>query len=221
KEPDRPFEYVEEQESWLINIAKDLDKLQQRAVQEQAGNLSIVIRYASEMNDARSLGKNEWGRDPAGFIKSFRFVREIFNEHADRVRFSFSPTVRADIDLKALPGYWPGKPTDPFPYVNVIACTWYVGEQNDFAKATEKMRSYFINRKGRNLPFGFDELGGRDGTGGNDRMMLQMLGEIDKLGHEVHGKDIHFEYATLFIDGSDFGRDATLAFLKGHQDSFA
>ncbi len=208
-----PYGYVLQQEAslgWVTKLAKELHALQRGVPGKK---LDIILRYASEMNDTG--GPNVWSqRPPKEYVDSHRLVRDIFRQHAPNIRFAFSPALRKDINdakIEAIKKYWPEKPGDTEKYVDVISCTWYSGTQAALPDAEKFMRKYFLQRKGKGLPFGFDELGGIDGTKDNDRILAQMLAYVDSLRLS---DGITFEYATLFLAGK-FGVDVKLGFLDG------
>jgi len=214
QEASDPYGFVaqaEQTSGWITRTAQELKGIQDEISGD--GKLNIIVRYASEMNDRG--GSNVWSKRPAAeFIASYRQVRDIFRTNAPAIRFSFSPALREDINaskLAAIKDYFPGKPDDAVRYVDVIGCTWYVGKQADVKGAIAIMQEYFRERKGRNLPFGFDEFGGIDKTQDNDHILAQMMAAMEALRTS---DGISFEYATLFLEGK-FITDATLNFLDG------
>ncbi|MGV3721806.1 MAG: hypothetical protein ACO1SX_12915 [Actinomycetota bacterium] len=206
-----PFSFVENHLSLVETLAVELDAYQKRAA-EKDKRLDVVVRYASEMNDPAKPGQ-PWGRGKLpdaeqreAYRRTFAMVRERFRLKAPEVRFAFSPAIRSDIRdhrYADVATYWPGDGL-----VDVVSCTWYVGRETDFERAVASVRSYFLDRKERQVAFGIDEIGGINEDVGNDAMLQRMFGALAGLASE----GIRFDYATLFL-GSKWGKDATLEFL--------
>jgi hypothetical protein len=192
-----PFGYVDNHLGWARNIAADLSDIRQRA-----GNVDMYIRYASEMNDR---GNKIYGHRPDEYRQSFALLREAFREVDDKIKFSFSPALRADIDESELTQYWPGSS-----HVDVIAGTWYVGSSNDFTRARDVLRKYILHRVDQGKPFGISEIGGAGANGKNDPMLKMMFSELNALS-SPHG--VQFDYVTLFLDAR-WGANAQLDFLR-------
>jgi hypothetical protein len=80
-------------------------------------------------------------------------------------------------------------------------------------------REYFQTFVKFALPFSLDEFGGAEGAGAvyldNDCMLRKMFSHINSLSAE----DVHFTYATLFLDTQKYGVDATLRFLTHSRDA--
>jgi beta-mannanase len=201
----------------VTKLADELNAVQQ-SVRSDSGDtkqLSIVVRYASEMNDrpnteAPEATKN-WGHKPEAFRETFQTVRDIFTAHAPGLLFAFSPAIRADLDPAVnnpghrehfrLSNYWPGDDL-----VDYVSCTWYVDGQNNFQPATNYLRSYFQEFQPQIPRLGIDEIGGFV-NGSNQAMLEAMIDEIERLNATVPG--MFFNYLTFFLEGQ-YGIDADL-----------
>jgi len=211
-QPPEPFGFVRNHLTLVGTLASELHEYQHRA-RALGKHLDVVVRFASEMNDPAKTGM-PWGRskpvDPeqqSAYRETFQLVRSVFQERAPRVRFAFAPTVRADIRgdrLKMIDDYWPGDGL-----VDVISCTWYVGREADFARASENLRAYVTAWKPKGVPFALNEIGGINEDQGNDAMLQRMLAALS----DLRESGISFDYATLFL-GSKWGKDAMLQFLR-------
>jgi hypothetical protein len=203
---DAPYLFVDANLGLVTRLAEQLDEYQQRAA-DTSNRLRIVIRYASEMNDAQlssAPARNKYAGDPKSYKRSFRIVRDIFEHKAPRIEFSFSPAIRRDLNEAGLSQYWPGDDV-----VDVIGGTWYVGRDADFKGATVFFKAYVLHREMKGKPFGIDEIGGCDADGtNNDGFLQRMFDEIADLQDEVG----QFSYATIFLE-KKWGADATLTWL--------
>jgi hypothetical protein len=199
-----PYDFVDRQMPMLNDLAERLDAYQKRA---PAGkSLEITIRYASEMNDKKTA--NAYAGDHENYKRTFIAIRKAFRGVAPAVRFAFSPAIRAD--LASHPGsaeadltnFWPGTEN-----VDVIGATWYVGDDDQFDRSCDFMRRYILHRQGAGLPYGIDEMGGKDSRDNNERMLGKMYGVLKDIGMD-------FDYATIFLEGK-WGATVsnTLAFL--------
>jgi hypothetical protein len=170
--------------------------------------LNVVVRYASEMNDA---GGHGYRGDPRAFAASFIAVRRVFAELAPRVLFSFSPALRADLDVAKTPDYWPGDE-----HVDIVGATWYVHGEKQRVRGMQHVRDYFLGSLARCKPFAVDEFGGALGEfdegiyRNNDVMLEAMLHELEALALQ----NVTFKYGTIFLDDGKYGVDATLRFLQ-------
>lgn len=203
KEEKDPFGFVLSNLDLVEHLAKDLNKMQQRA-RSVNRRLGIIVRYASEMNVVDP--KNPYGStNPAGFKKTFIPVREAFKRQAPDVLFSFSPALRADVNGAQIGRFWPGDE-----HVDVIGGTWYIGAASQRSAAVKLMQDYFINLSVKSKPFGLSEIGGAKGTtGGNDAVLESMLHDLEAL----EMRHISFKYATIFLS-EKWGKDAKLSFLQ-------
>ena len=199
-----PYGFVRGQMPMLTDLAKRLNAYQAQA---PAGkSLQITIRYASEMNDKRTA--NAYAGDPANYKDTFGKLRSIFHANAPKIRFAFSPAIRADLATHPgsteadLSNYWPG--TDN---VDVIGGTWYVGDDGQFDASCQFMRAYMLHRQGLGFPYGIDEMGGSDSHGNNELMLQRMYSFLITVGKD-------FDYATIFLEGK-WGQNVSsnLAFL--------
>jgi hypothetical protein len=199
------YAYVADNMDLILRLALELDGFQ-RAARAAGKRLNVVVRYASEMNS----GTWPYAGDPTAFKSSFAEVREAFRARAPHVLFSFSPGLRADVDLAEIPRYWPGHE-----YVDVIGATWYVHGEHQRERGMATARKYFLDRVPAGKPFAIDEFGGALGEyednvyRNNDVMLEAMLHEIESL--EV--QNVTFKYGTIFLDDKKYGVDATLGFL--------
>lgn len=210
-----PFGFVLAHLDLVTALAEELDALQRR-VREQSGGsrqLSIVVRFASEMNDRpRSetpLSHNSWGHQPEAFKQSFRSVRTLFLSRAPGVLFTFSPSIRADLNPSAnplhperfdLPGYWPGDDV-----VDSVSATWYADGQDKLEAASQYFTSYFLQFEAYGKPLGVDEIGGLDNSS-NDAMLHAMVDEI----RQLTAQGMAFSYLSFFLEGG-YGYDADLS----------
>jgi hypothetical protein len=199
-----PYAYVTANLGLVEKLATELEVYQARA-SEQGKTLDITVRFASEMNVLTS--ENAYAGFPARYRASFRTIREIFRDKAPRILFCFSPAIRSDLKLTGLSSYWPGDDV-----VDLIACTWYIGRQSDYATAVTRFRTYCRHRVVKGLPFAIDELGGCETVGGSgtmgDSFLLRMRDVILGLGAE----GIDFQYVTLFLE-SKWGESPTLSWV--------
>ncbi len=204
----RPYDFVAANMPLVEALAAELQSYQSRA-REFGKRLDVVVRYASEMNDAHG---SCYAGDPSAFKASFVRVRLAFANHAPRILFPFSPALRADLDVAQIEQYWPGDQ-----YVDIVGATWYVHGDGQRRKGMANMRAYFLSRVASNKPFALDEFGGALGDDQhdyrqNDLMLEDMLHEIEALRLQ----NVTFTYGTIFLDDRKYGVDATLKFLTGH-----
>ncbi len=205
-EPDRTFDYVAANMDVIRRLAVELDGYQ-AAARAAMKRLNVVVRYASEMNDA---GGHGYRGDPGAFVKSFVAVRRVFAELAPRVLFSFSPALRADLDVREIAKYWPGDE-----HVDIVGATWYVHGEQQRLRGMQHVRDYFLTSLARGKPFAVDEFGGALGESdegiyrNNDVMLEAMLHELEALALQ----NVRFTYGTIFLDDGKYGVDATLRFL--------
>jgi hypothetical protein len=174
--------------------------------------LRVVVRYASEMNDTSISGgkqSNLYAGDPDGFKASFQDVRQIFDQTAPGVAFAFSPAIRRDLTEPNLHDYWPGDDA-----VDIISCTWYLGDTSQFNGAAAFFTAYVLHREGVGKPFAIDEMGGcqtvplpgdQETGKDNDATLKRMSGVLQKLKQD----GITFSYVTVFLN-SKWGIDPTL-----------
>jgi len=192
---ERAYDFVKKNLAMVEQLAKDLNEYQQKAIANNK-KLEIVIRYASEMNDANP--SNIYARNPKAYIESLIEIRNLFRQNASLVQFSFSPAIRADLrpekrlTIPRIEAYWPGKE-----HIDVIGGTWYIGNSQDADDSNVFYQNYVNWGKQWGRPFGIDELGGRDVMDGNlpdsgDRL-LDMLQHIEQMG-------LDYEYVTLFME---------------------
>ncbi|GEM_PF-2442532 len=180
-------------------LAAALAGMQAQAAAENK-RLAISIRYASEMNDRG---------EPEQFKASFAEVRQIFRDAAPGTLFSFSPAIRADVDISKIPEYWPGNDL-----VDIIGGTWYIHGQVQQAKSTANLRDYVLHSAGADKPFALDEVGGANAAATNNDEMLQfMLHQMAALS----AQHVAFQYATIFLASDLWGKQATLAFLDSSE----
>jgi hypothetical protein len=202
----RTYAYVAENMDLVERLAIELDGFQ-RAARAAGKRLNVIVRYASEMNS----GTWPYAGDPTAFKRSFGKVREAFRARAPHVLFSFSPGLRADVDVAEISRYWPGNE-----FVDVIGATWYVHGENQRERGMAIVRKYFLDRLPAGKPFALDEFGGALGEyednvyRNNDVMLQAMLHELESL--ELQG--VTFKYGTIFLDDKKYGVDATLGFLS-------
>ncbi len=204
----RPYDFVAANMPLVEALAIELQACQSQA-RDFGKRLAVVVRYASEMNDSHGA---PYAGDPSAFRESFVRIRTAFARHAPHVRFTFSPALRADLDVARIEPYWPGDE-----YVDVVGATWYVHGDGQRRRGMANMRTYFSDRVGLNKPFGLDEFGGALGDDqahyrDNDLMLEDMLHEIEAL----RSQNVSFAYGTIFLDDRKYGVDATLRFLAGH-----
>lgn len=208
-----PFGFVLNHLDLVTKLADELNAAQNRVRNKSGGTkqLSIVVRYASEMNDRprseTTASSSSWGHQPALFKQSYASVRAIFSTHAPGVLFAFSPAIRADLNPSANPhhpqlfnllNYWPGDQL-----VDYVSATWYVEGHDKLQAATNYFKSYFLQFQAHGKPLGIDEIGGV--TNGSNAVLSAMITKIDEL--TAHGTT--FSYLTFFLDGR-FGQDADL-----------
>jgi len=201
-----PFEFVAANMDVVRALAVQLNGYQ-AAARGRGKRLNVVVRYASEMNDA---GGRSYQGDPCAFVPSFIAVRGVFAEHAPRILFSFSPALRADLDVPKIADYWPGDE-----YVDIVGATWYVHGEKQRVLGMQHVRDYFLTSLARGKPFAVDEFGGALGESDediyrdNDVMLEAMLHELEALALQ----NVTFKYGTIFLDDGKYGVDATLRFL--------
>jgi len=211
-EPTLPYAYVAQHMDLVSRLATELAGLQEKVGAASNGEkvLRFLVRYASEMNETAPT--NHYAGNPAAFIESFRAVRAAFAAAAPAIPFAFSPAIRKDLKEENVAPYWPGADV-----VDIISCTWYIGEEDQFDGAVDFFRSYFRHHQAAGKPLGIDEFGGcetlfRDTpqeTGQlNDDFLQRMSAVIQELGSE----GIAFDYATIFLDAK-WGADATLTWV--------
>jgi len=205
-EEQNPYEFLAENMDVVRRLAVELDGF--RTAAASAGKrLNVIVRYASEMNDA---GGHGYRGDPRAFKASFIEVRRVFAELAPRILFSFSPALRKDLVNQKIADYWPGDE-----YVDVIGATWYVHGEHQRLGGIANMREYFLRPVARGKPFAIDEFGGALGEmeenvyRNNDLMLQAMLNEIEALELQ----NVTLKYGTIFLDDAKYGVDATLRFL--------
>jgi hypothetical protein len=187
----------------LEALAAELADMQQEA-KDAGKRLTIILRYASEMNDT----KLPLSGMVSGYKATFAAIREIFRRKAPTVPFSFSPALRADLSLANITPFWPGNRL-----VDVVAGTWYIGDPPvQRAAAIKLMTDYFTANKAAGKPFALSELGGctKNGTG-NDAVLKDMLAQLAAM--RQHG--VSFKYVTIFLE-EKYGTDATLRFLSAN-----
>jgi len=205
-EKKNPYRFVAANMALVERLAVELTEYQNQA-RPSGKRLDMLVRYASEMNDA---GGSVYAGHPVRFKKSFIEVRRAFRKRAPQIRFTFSPALRADLNDAKIAQYWPGDR-----YVDVIGATWYVHGENQRVKGMANMRSYFQRAVRVGKPLAIDEFGGALGESqsdyhGNDIMLESMLREIEMLADT----GITFAFGTIFLDDQKYGVDATLDFLK-------
>ena len=198
------YDYVLQHLNLLQKLATELTEYCGEA-QRLGKRLGIIVRFGSEMND---LDGTAGTQSPDEFIQAFRAVRGVFSETLPEALFTFSPALRADLEIEPIAAYWPGEE-----YVDLIGATWYVHGQRQKAAAFAHMREYFESFNQYDLPFSLDEFGGAEGSADhyldNDCMLRQMFSHIASLGDD----GIAFKYAILFVDAEKYGVDAMLRFL--------
>lgn len=205
-EPKEPFEFVAANMDVVRALALELQGYQ-AAARAHAKRLNVVVRYASEMNDA---GVRPYQGFPVAFVASYIAVRRAFAEHAPRVLFSFSPALRADLSVPDIADYWPGDE-----YVDIVGATWYVHGEKQRVLGMQHVRDYFLGSISLGKPFAVDEFGGalgeydEDMYRDNDVMLEAMLHELEALALQ----NVSFKYGTIFLDDRKYGGDATLRFL--------
>lgn len=179
---ERCYALVDEERCLLQieRLARELAAYQKEA-RGFGKTLDIVVRYASEMHDpatlrqpyGRPVGEDgqglPWGVHARAFQKSFVGVAARFARMG--IRVSFSPALRADIqgaDYARIRDYWPEG-------VKALSATWYVGSAGDFEGAVETLDRFLRDYRGR-LPFGLDEIGGAEVSGGpgSDKVLRPM-----------------------------------------------
>ena len=205
-EEQNPYEFLAANMDVVRRLAIELDGF--RTAAASAGKrLNVIVRYASEMNDA---GGGGYRGNPQDFKASFIEVRRAFAELAPRILFSFSPALRKDLVNEQIVDYWPGDQ-----YVDVVGATWYVHGEHQRAGGMANMRDYFLRPVVRGKPFAIDEFGGALGEmeenvyRNNDLMLQAMLNEIESLALQ----NVTLKYGTIFLDDAKYGVDATLRFL--------
>lgn len=224
RDPQSPYPFLERQGDLLTALASDLHGFQARA-REKGKTLQIVIRYASEMNEATLDPLDQpWGRraqllndveQQDHYKRTFAWLRGLFRKSAPGVEFAFSPVLHRGIQgerFEIIPRYWPGDDR-----VDVISCTWYARrktpeEEGAVEGAAQPLRRYLQEWAPKRRPFALDEIGGAIGQGAaardNDRMLQEMLAVL--ASPPLHA--LKYRYVTFFLDG-DWGRDARLEFL--------
>jgi beta-mannanase len=205
-EPNRTYDFVAANMDVICRLAVELNGFQ-AAARAAGKRLNVIVRYASEMNDA---GEHGYKGHPDAFVASFVAVRRAFAEHAPRVLFSFSPALRADLRIREIAEYWPGDE-----YVDIVGATWYVHGEKQRVAGMQHVRDYFLTSLARGKPFAVDEFGGALGESdegiyrNNDVMLEAMLHELEALALQ----NVTFTYGTIFLDDGKYGVDATLRFL--------
>ena len=213
----KPYDYVANHLDLVKRLAQELDACQKKVVDTNpAKRLRIIVRFASEMNDTAigDDGKliNKYAGDPDSFKKSFEDVSRVFKQSAPDVEMAFSPAARADLKEADVHAYWPGPDV-----VDIISCTWYIGDISQIADATLFFTDYFLHRQGLPKSFGIDEFGGcktvnrdqPDETGKDNDEILQGMNDTIKT---LIASGIKFSYASIFFD-SKWGVDAKLDWL--------
>ena len=169
-------------------------------------SFDLIVRFGSEMND---VSGTSYAQDPKDYIEAFRAVRQLFPPASAGVRFPFSPALRADIDVAEIARYWPGDDA-----VDMVGATWFVHGVDQMKLGFDNVRDYYLEFKSKGKPFSLDEFGGAMGRhrvyAHNDLMLQPMFEQIAALAE----REITFLYATLFLDESQYGVDATLDFLR-------
>lgn len=167
-------------------LAAELDRFQQQ-VFGTGKRLTIVVRYASEMNDP---GQPQ-GRDPANFKSTFAIVHAAFRSRASGVLIAFSAALQADLPEDRIQQFWPGDDN-----VDIISGTWYIGSPEQRLTSHANMKTYLTSRAGLGKGFGLDEIGGCDAAGtDNDATLRGILNDVEALQLQ----NVTLKYATLFV----------------------
>lgn len=113
---------ITENDPRIIRLAKDL----------QATGAKILIRYACEMNEVSSRWYTE---DYAAYIRSFRYVADIFHEYAPNCAMVWSPNFYPADNMEL---YYPG---DAYvDYVGISAYYEYAPETDPLKQGIDRSR---------------------------------------------------------------------------------
>lgn len=207
------YDFVTANRDLIENLADELHAFQKQAVPGKT--LNIAICYAQEMNSADTTWGPPMRGSPesqiAGFVDTFKSVREIFRAVAPDITFAFSPGLRADRTLPGIMAYWPDSTFGK--HVDVVGGTWYVHSDAQFDAAIGLLRSYVEYFAHTKKPFVLDEMGGSGGAltpaayCDNDQYLERMM-------HALSGLGVDLDYVTLFLNRDKWGADVTLSFLK-------
>ena len=105
------------------------------------------------MNDAG--GSSHYAGQPDAFRARFAAVRAIVREESPDLAFAFSPAIRSDRKREDVAAYWSGDE-----YVDILSCTWYIGDDVQFDEAAAFFQTYFREAARMGKPLGIDEFGG-------------------------------------------------------------
>jgi hypothetical protein len=198
-EPTAGYDYVSTQSGQTIcgRLAADITALQTTAT-NNGGQLTVTVRYASEMNLGSYPVAN--GEDPhAAYSSTFRNVAGILKNANQNIQMAFSPAINFQITDTTFPLFWPGADV-----VDVISCTWYINGATigtTPSTAITNLQDYFLHRVGANKIFGIDEMGAWDPVNqSNDNFLSLMFNGIGQLnGH------VQLAYTTVFLDNAPGG----------------
>jgi hypothetical protein len=205
-----PYAYVSRNIRLLRQLATDVKGYQSQAA-DSGKRLTVVMRYASEMNGNVEVYAGRRFKDT--FKQSFVEVRDAVRQVNPAVLFSFSPMINGDIDEAEITDYWPGDEN-----VDIIGGTWYVhGDDPQIRqRSIDNMKAYYKHRSDVGKPLAIDEFGGALGRTvkpasfhSNDKVLPGMLDVIAGLRG-----DVTFRYGLIFLDQNKYGVDATLDFLR-------
>jgi hypothetical protein len=210
--PEKAFDFVLDHLGYVRAVADQLRQVQEAV--EDGGQLDIVVRFASEMNDRPST--NFWGQQSEGFIAAYTQVRQAFRDNAPQIRFAFSPAIRGDLQRAFIKSRQPNISDATLELFNtrrylpddndidLITCTYYApaaSKQKEHQASLQYFGDYCRAFDAeRNHPvFAIDEIG--CGKGISDlavrRATLQAM--LDVIA-ELESDGISFQYAGFFLE---------------------